>query len=105
MSTLRQEIVDIIEQTGWFDDDGVYYTSGEGADRILTLVRERLTSDEAVAKAIRDEWVRYCLETGNTKPSHIAPWEELDDWNQEADRRIARAAIAAALDAVMGGEG
>jgi hypothetical protein len=44
---------------------------------------------EHVAKIIRETWVNYCLETGNTKPSHIAPWEELSEWDKEADRRIA----------------
>lgn len=43
---------------------------------------------EALGKFVRDVWVAYCLETGDTKPSHIAPWEELSEWDKEADRRI-----------------
>lgn len=43
---------------------------------------------EELGKAVRLAWVRYCQETGDTKPSHLAPWEELSEWDREADRRI-----------------
>lgn len=43
---------------------------------------------EELGKAVRLAWVRYCQDTGDTKPSHLAPWEELSEWDQEADRRI-----------------
>ena len=48
---------------------------------------------EELGKAVRSAWVAYCRETGDTKPSHLAPWEELSEWDKEADRRIG-AAIA-----------
>ena len=43
---------------------------------------------EELGKAVRLAWVRYCQDTGDTKPSHLASWEELSWWDQEADRRI-----------------
>jgi hypothetical protein len=58
------------------------------SDNLLgDLIREEL------GKAVRSAWVAYCQETGDTKPSHLAPWEELSEWDKEADRRIG-AAIA-----------
>lgn len=43
---------------------------------------------EELGRAVRLAWVAYCRATGDEKPSHIAPWEELSEWDQEADRRI-----------------
>jgi len=43
---------------------------------------------EELGKLVRRVWVEYCLEIGDTKPSHIAPWEELSEADKEADRRI-----------------
>ena len=37
---------------------------------------------------VRIAWVAYCIETGDTKPSHIAPYSDLGEWDKEADRRI-----------------
>lgn len=39
-------------------------------------------------------WIEYCKKTGDTKPSHIAPWEELSEWDKEADRVIGEALAA-----------
>jgi hypothetical protein len=44
---------------------------------------------------VRETWVKYCLETGDTKPSHITPYDELSEWDKEADRRIGEAIFAA----------
>lgn len=55
------------------------------------------TERDRLGRLVRETWVAYCLETGNTKPSHIAPWEELSEWDKEADRRIADAIM---LDAI-----
>ena len=43
---------------------------------------------EALGQLVRKAWVDYCERSGDTKPSHIAPWEELDEWDKEADRCI-----------------
>lgn len=43
---------------------------------------------EELGKIVRWAWVEYCLEIHDTKPSHIAPWEELPEQDKEADRRI-----------------
>jgi len=43
---------------------------------------------EYLGRIVRLAWVQYCQEAGDTKPSHLAPWEELSEWDKEADRRI-----------------
>jgi hypothetical protein len=48
---------------------------------------------EHFGRLVRDAWVLYCLETGDTKPSHIAPWDDLSEWDKEADRRIGDAFV------------
>ena len=53
--------------------------------------RDQVEHREMLGEMVRKEWVRYCIETGDTKPSHIAPWEELSEWDKEADRRIGEA--------------
>jgi hypothetical protein len=55
-------------------------------------------SIEELAERIREAWVASCLETGDAKPSHLAPWAELGAWDREADRRIARAVVLALRD-------
>lgn len=52
---------------------------------------------DGLAQIVREAWITYCREIGDTKPSHLAPWEELSVIDKEADRRIA----AAVLDAVL----
>lgn len=48
----------------------------------------KITRDEG-GKAVREAWVNYVRETvAEPKPSHVAPWEELSEWDKEADRRI-----------------
>lgn len=44
-----------------------------------------------LGKIVRQVWVAYCEETGVTKPSHLVPWENLSEWDKEADRRIGEA--------------
>jgi hypothetical protein len=41
-----------------------------------------------LGRLVRSTWVAYCMEIGDTKPSHLAPWEELPEPDREADRRI-----------------
>lgn len=62
----------------------------EGARIIEAQTRCDDENDE-LGKRVRQAWIAYCLETGDTKPSHIAPWEELSEWDKEADRRIGKA--------------
>lgn len=48
-------------------------------------------SDE-LGHIVREAWVAYCIETGRTeRPDHIAPWEQMDEWSKEVDRRIGTA--------------
>lgn len=57
---------------------------------------------EQLGRLVRAEWVNYCIETGDTKPSHIAPWEDLSDWDKEADRRIGEVVARAVSPAPAG---
>jgi hypothetical protein len=41
---------------------------------------------EFCGKMIRYKWVKRCIETGDTKPSHLVPWEELNENDKEMDR-------------------
>ena len=50
---------------------------------------------EALGKIVRAEWVKCAEEQPNPKPSHLVPWEELDEANKEVDRRIGEAVAAA----------
>ncbi len=44
---------------------------------------------EELGEVVRKAWVDYCVETGRDEEYHrICPWEELDDWGKEVDRRI-----------------
>lgn len=43
---------------------------------------------EELGRIVREEYVRVCHEAGDTKPSHLAPWEELSEYDKEVDRRI-----------------
>lgn len=66
---------------------------GAEARRRDPLAPER----ERLGRLVREAWVAYVRETQpNPKPSHVAPWEELSEWDKEADRRIADALCAAA---------
>lgn len=57
---------------------------------------------EFLGRTVRYAWVAYCKETGRTdKPSHLASWEEISEWDREVDRQIGEAVrrelLAAAL--------
>lgn len=44
---------------------------------------------EELGRTVRRAWIDYCIETGRTDEYHrICPWEELDEWSKEVDRRI-----------------
>ncbi len=60
---------------------------------------------DAFGRVVRKIWVDYCIETGRTdRPDRIAPWEELDEWSREADRRIGEGMIAYWLSGQEGEE-
>lgn len=50
----------------------------------LTL---NMTADD-LGRAIRDEWCGWASEQVDPPPHHLIPWDELDEHNREADRRI-----------------
>ena len=71
------------------------------AERLTTLDAERLAAfaeieeaeqvardRELLGRLVREVWVAYCVEIGDTKPSHLAPWDELTEDEREVDRRI-----------------
>ena len=39
-------------------------------------------------RKVREAWVRWATETGNSNPHHLLPWEALGEEGKEADRRI-----------------
>lgn len=41
-----------------------------------------------LGRCVRLAWVAYCRETSDMKTSHLVSWEELSEWDREADRRI-----------------
>ena len=46
-------------------------------------------TDEELGRIVRRVWVEYCIQTGHTeRPDRICPWEEMDEWSREVDRRI-----------------
>ena len=42
-------------------------------------------------KVVRDTWVKWAIQKENPKPSHLIPWEELDEDNKEVDELIGKA--------------
>ena len=58
---------------------------------------KRPQTREWLGRVVRKAWVTYCHETGDTKLSHIASWDELSEWDKEADRRIGVAVVEALL--------
>lgn len=66
----------------------------------LEVSVEKEMTAEDLGKIVRKVWVDYYVETSKTdKPDHIAPWEQLNDWGKEVDRRIGTALWNAAIDA------
>lgn len=57
------------------------------------------TERESLGRIVREAWVQYCKETGDSKTSHIVPWEGISEWDKEADRRIGEAVYVAATAA------
>lgn len=53
---------------------------------------------ESLAQTVCEAWVAYCIETGDTKPSHLMPYDQLGEWDKEADRRIAEAIIKTLIE-------
>jgi hypothetical protein len=43
---------------------------------------------EHLGRVVREAWVACAYEQDDPKPSHLAGWDELDEWNKEVDRRI-----------------
>lgn len=46
---------------------------------------------ETLGREVRRVWIEFCLENGDTKPSHLASWEEMTEPEREVDRRIGEA--------------
>lgn len=46
---------------------------------------------DELGRLVRETWVKYCIETGDVKPSHLLPYDALSEWDKEADRRIGEA--------------
>lgn len=46
------------------------------------------TFRDGLGRRVREVWVAYCVEIGDTNPAHLAPWEALSERDKEVDRRI-----------------
>lgn len=47
---------------------------------------------EFLGRTVRAAWLAYCKETGRTdKPSYVASWEDISEWDREVDRQIGEA--------------
>lgn len=51
-------------------------------------VSDEALDREKLGRIVREVWVRYAIEHGDTKPGHLAPWEELSEYDREVDRQI-----------------
>ena len=58
-----------------------------------------MTSDprEQLGRLVRETWVACAEEAGDTKPSHLTGWDDLDEDMREVDMRIGEAVAAFAL--------
>ncbi len=43
---------------------------------------------DRLGRIVREVWVEYAEEHGDTDPSHLRGWDDLDEYNREVDRRI-----------------
>ena len=43
---------------------------------------------EKLGKLVRQIWINYCRDTGDTKPNHLATWDEISESDREVDRQI-----------------
>ena len=43
---------------------------------------------EELGRLVRKIWIDYCFETNQSLDHSTVPWEEMDEWSQEVDRRI-----------------
>lgn len=60
---------------------------------------------EELGKQVRHVWVEYGKMTkgDEAKPSHVAPWEELSEWDKEADRVIGEYIASIVVNYVING--
>lgn len=56
---------------------------------------------EILGSIVRAAWIGYCETTGAIKPKNMIPWDELDDWNKEADRVIGETLFNFCLDQIV----
>jgi hypothetical protein len=52
---------------------------------------------EQLGRLVRQTWVACAEEAGDTKPSHLAGWDDLDEDMREVDMRIGEAVAALVL--------
>jgi len=48
-------------------------------------------SRDEIGEFVRNVWIAYCTDIGDSKPSHFTPYAELSEADKEADRRIGTA--------------
>lgn len=55
---------------------------------------------EELGRLVREVWVDYAIEQGDTKPSHLIGWDDLGEYDKEVDRRIGAAVVSAWIEAL-----
>lgn len=54
-----------------------------------------MLSRDELGRIVREAWIACCLSIGDTKQSHLTPYDELNDSDKEADRQIGEAVVNA----------
>ncbi len=58
---------------------------------------EGIPSDDELGRIVREEWVRYAGDHGDTNPEHLLGYDDLNNYDKEVDRRIGVAVARAVL--------
>jgi hypothetical protein len=53
---------------------------------------------DQLGRLVREEWIAFARERGDSKPSHLVEWEALDAVNKEVDCRIGTALYLLGVD-------
>jgi hypothetical protein len=57
-------------------------------DAVLEYLLDTTMGADLLGELVRMAWVGWAREQANPKPGWLVPWAELDEADQEADRRI-----------------
>jgi hypothetical protein len=61
------------------------------ADQIARIAEIVRAAHDAKGRRVREVWIAWAKEQPNPKPSWLTPYDELEEVDKEADRRIGSA--------------